>query len=152
MATRTVAQARNPKWGDQDNTYILIEIDFDELDEDWVFFSASVSDPEEHGRQIFQDCVDGVYGAIAPFEIPADITGEEALALLRSERTSALERCDYIEYPTKWNSLTAEEQEAWATYRQALRDITTDYPNAKRVYNIDIKDFEWQDVVFPVEP
>jgi len=152
MAIRTVAQARNPKWGNQDKTYILVEVDFDELDEDWVSFAASVDDPEEHGRQIFQDCIDGVYGEVADFEIPEEISGDRAMDELRSVRTSALERSDYIEMPTKWNSLTAEQQQEWATYRQSLRDITTNYPNAKKVYDVDVKDYVWKDVVFPTSP
>lgn len=42
---------------------------------------------------------------------------------IRTKRNSLLSKSDWTQYPDC--PLTAEQKTAWATYRQALRDITT---------------------------
>jgi hypothetical protein len=42
---------------------------------------------------------------------------------IRTKRNSLLLKSDWTQYPDC--PLTAEQKSAWATYRQALRDITT---------------------------
>ena len=49
--------------------------------------------------------------------------------LLREERNSRLLKSDAYVLPDRWSAYTPEQQTAWATYRQALRDLpenTTD--------------------------
>lgn len=67
------------------------------------------------------------------------VLAETNLNELREERNKLLAETDYIEMPTKWATLTTEQQTAWATYRQALRDITETYTSL-------------DDVVWPEKP
>ena len=43
----------------------------------WIPFTASLDDPEAHGKDIYQRCVDGDFGEIAPYETPPEPTIEE---------------------------------------------------------------------------
>lgn len=58
----------------------------------------------------------------------AGIDMDVELDKIRERRTNLLARCDYTIFPD--SPFTADEREAWAAYRQALRDITEDQPNA----------------------
>lgn len=152
MTIRTINSAQNPKWADAANTMIDLEVDFDELDEVYVPFTASPADPEEWGRTLFQDAVNGQYGEIAAWVAPENISGEDALSMVRAKRDELLRETDYIEMPTKWATLTAEKQTEWATYRQALRDLPSTYPNVEyRWSNVD-NDYIVYNLTWPTRP
>jgi IS1 family transposase len=50
-----------------------------------------------------------------------EINAEEFLGLVRNQRDLKLYSCDWTQMPD--SPLSAEEKEAWAAYRQALRDF-----------------------------
>ena len=152
MASRTVNSARNPVWADYAQTMIDLEVDFDELDEVFVLFTADASDPEGHGVDLYNRAVAGDFGAIGAFVPPENITGDDAMAFLRDERNDLLTVTDYIEMPTKWATLTVEEQTAWAEYRNALRDLPADYPNAEKHWNDNYTATSWVNVTWPTKP
>lgn len=61
----------------------------------------------------------------------AQMAVDNAWKALRVERDRLLVESDVYVLPDRWSSYTAEQQAAWASYRQALRDVpqnTTD-PN-----------------------
>jgi hypothetical protein len=60
-------------------------------------------------------------------EMHATITAE--WEPLRTERNHLLKETDYITMADRWSTLTDEEKTAWATYRQALRDIPQTFEN-----------------------
>jgi hypothetical protein len=150
--SRTINSARNPRWANAAQTRIDLEVDFDELDEVYVPFTAEASDPEEHGRTLFSNASNGDYGPVAAYVTPETLTGETALSNLRVERTALLKKTDYIEMPTKWASLTAEQQAAWTTYRNALRDLPANSPNAQMVYNDELEIYQLTGVTWPTVP
>ena len=127
---------KNPKWANFEQTVINCEVDFDDLVEEYVPFSAIASGDYPHTHEIFERCVAGEFGAVAPYTPPADITGEQALAGVRAERDNRLatEVDPIVSNPLRWNDLTTEQQNAWAAYRRALLDITTTYPNPSYVW------------------
>jgi len=149
MTARTVNSARNPKWVDASNTLIDLEVDFDELDEVYVWFTAQISDPEEWGRTLFNNAVNGDYGEVAAWVAPSNISGEDAMNMVRSVRNEMLRETDYIEMPTKWATLTPEKQAEWATYRTALRDMPATYPNAEYRWNIADDTYILHNVTWP---
>lgn len=151
---RTINDVRNPRWADYYKTIIDVEVDFDELDEDYVPFTAVENDVEDHGRYIYEQAIAGSYGTIADFIIPEDVEGESAMENLRIMRNDLLAQTDYIESPTKWETLTEEQQTAWETYRQALRDLPQDYPNPVYRYTEEsgYTEGEFINVVFPTKP
>ena len=152
MTHRTVNSAQNPVWANFAQTLIDLEVDFDELDDVFVPFTADPNDPEAHGVDLYNRAVAGEFGAVGAFVPPPNITGDEALARLRVERNDTLAETDYIEMPTKWATLTSDQQTAWSTYRNALRDLPADYPNAELRWNDDYTRISWVNVTWPTRP
>jgi hypothetical protein len=152
MTVRTINSAQNPKWADASNTMIDLEVDFDELDELYVPFTAQLSDPEEWGRTLFENAVNGDYGEVAAWVVPSNISGEDALNKLRLIRDERLRETDYIEMPTKWATLTTEKQAEWATYRNALRDMPATYPNAEYRWSVTDDMYILYNVTWPTIP
>lgn len=152
MTIRTINNVRNPKWANFQQTLIDVEVDFDELDEEYVPFTAMADDVEPHGVIIYNNAIAGNYGTIAAFDPPENVTGEAAMQDLRVMRNVFLAETDYIEMPTKWATLTTEKQTEWATYRNALRDLPANYPNPELRWNSDYTELTWYNVVWPVKP
>lgn len=64
----TVTDAKNPVWANDDKNAITLDVNFAELPgEDYVSFTASPSDTEEHGRTIYANAVNGDYGTISDY-------------------------------------------------------------------------------------
>lgn len=152
MAVRTINSVRNPKWANYAQTLIDMEVDFDELDDEFVPFTANLNDSEEYSVELYNNAVNGDYGDIAAFEIPTNITGDEAQDWIRGIRNRLLEETDYIEMPTKWSSLTAEKQAEWTAYRNALRDMPADNLTAELVWNDDYTNMSWNNLTIPTKP
>lgn len=152
MTVRTVNSARNPKWVNASNTQIDLEVDFDELDENYVWFTAQIDDPEDWGRTLFENAVNGDYGEVAAWVAPSNISGEDAMDMVRSERNERLRETDYIEMPTKWATLTAEKQAEWTTYRQALRDLPSTYPNVEYRWSLADNGYVMYNLIWPTKP
>ena len=116
-------QVKNPIWANAEHTVINCEVDFDDLKEEFVPFSADLIDRYEHTRQIFNECVEGKYGDIAEY-VPYVPTTEELAQQIRGQRDNLLQQLDSIVgNPLRWASFSTEQQTAWANYRQALLDI-----------------------------
>jgi hypothetical protein len=60
----------NPHWSNSEHTAINCEVDFDDLREELVPFTAVASGDYEHSHQIFAECVAGQYGEIAEYVAP----------------------------------------------------------------------------------
>lgn len=71
-----VLDGRNPKFVTPEHTLITLDVLFEDENGDPMFngaylpFTASPDDTEEHGRQIFADCLKGAFGEVAPYEEP----------------------------------------------------------------------------------
>jgi len=153
MAVRTINSVRNLQWANKEHTMIDMEVDFDELDEEYVPFTAvETGDPEPHTAVLWANAIAGVYGPIAEWIPPEDVTGVHAMERVRSIRDSLLAETDYIEMPTRWSRLTTEQQEEWSTYRNALRDLPATYPNVELKWDADYTDTEWFNIVWPTKP
>ena len=143
----TYSDVKNVKWANYANTKIDMEVNFGHLGEEYVGFLAVPDDSEPHGVELFNRAVAGDFGPVAAYTPPPNLTGEDAMTKIRIERQVLLNETDYIEMPTKWATLSEEEQAVWATYRTALRDLTDTYPNAE--YHFDEQgngywvNFEW---------
>ena len=71
----------------------------------------------------------------------AALDAAEAMKLLRVERDARISKTDW----RASSDLTLTD--AWKTYRQALRDITTQTPKLDSFYELDLSSFTW-----PTEP
>ena len=61
---------KNPQWANAEHTAINCDVDFDDLSEELVPFTAVASGDYEHSHQIFAECVAGNYGEIAEYVEP----------------------------------------------------------------------------------
>jgi hypothetical protein len=80
----------------------------------WIPFTASPNDVEETGREVFAEAQ---ATAAAYVEPPVDLTTLAKDA--RAQRNVLLQQSDWTQVAD-----APVDQQAWATYRQALRDIT----------------------------
>ena len=63
--------ARNPRWANAEQNLITVDAKWQHLEsEGYLEFGASPDDPEEHGRDLYQRCVDGEFGIVAPYVDP----------------------------------------------------------------------------------
>lgn len=60
----------NPQWANAEHTAINCDVDFDDLNEELVPFTAVASGDYEHSHQIFAECIAGQYGQIAEYVAP----------------------------------------------------------------------------------
>jgi hypothetical protein len=63
-------QVLNPIWANAEHTAINCDVDFDDLREELVPFTAVASGDYEHSHQIFAECVAGTYGPISEYVEP----------------------------------------------------------------------------------
>ena len=70
--------AKNPVWGDKDKESILLECKFGHYEsigvtenDGYLPFTAKPTDPEEHGRLIFEKAKAGDYGTIGDYVPPS---------------------------------------------------------------------------------
>ena len=65
----------------------------------------------------------------------------EAMKLLREERDKRLAACDWVS--AKATDTGVAVTTAWKTYRQALRDMTTQTPKLDTRYELDLTSVNW---------
>jgi hypothetical protein len=112
-----IEYAKDPVWANAEHTMIDLTIKWVEIGEE-LPFTASPDDCEEHGRAIFAAAVAGEYGAVAEF-VPYVPTQEEKAEAIRAERDALLAATDWTQLP----DVPEDIREAYAAYRQALRDV-----------------------------
>lgn len=140
----TYTNARNPVWVNASRTLLDIEVNFDHMSEEYVMFTATLDDVgEPHAIEIYNRAIAGDFGPIGNFVPPADITGEDAMSMLRLERNALLENSDWMVLPDR----TATDEQL--AYRQALRDLPANYPNAYKTWDESASDLAWTDVTWP---
>lgn len=89
--------------------------------------NIAVATPEYAASQGWVELPEGVGigwsfdGSGEPLPPPPDTEGEAAR--VRAERDKKLAESDVMVLPDRWNAMTTEQQQAWAAYRQALRDV-----------------------------
>lgn len=112
----TIVSVTNPQWANAEQTAINVTARFAEIDED-LPFTAVPNDTEAHGREIFERASAGEFGAIDAYVPPSD----EAVAReARATRNRLLASSDWTQLP----DVPQAVKDAWASYRQALRDVT----------------------------
>ena len=61
----TITEARNPQWVNSDHNKIDLEVNFSELEEEWLSYTASPDDVCEHSRTLYSKAVAGDYGQVS---------------------------------------------------------------------------------------
>lgn len=122
--TMQLEYAKNPIWANAEHTLINLTIKWVEIDEE-LPFTASPNDCEQHGRAIFAAAQVGEYGPVVEYVPPPAPTPEQLAERARARRNQLLAESDWTQLPDARAAMGAEKAVEWDTYRQALRDITT---------------------------
>ena len=61
----TITEARNPQWVDSNHNKIDLEVNFAELEEEWLPYTAAPDDVCEHSRTLYTKAVAGEYGTVS---------------------------------------------------------------------------------------
>lgn len=115
------SQVKNPVWANAEHTRIDCEVDFGHLDDEFVPFTANPTDKMEYSKTIFNECVAGKYGEIAPY-VPYVSTAKDN----KQKATQLLQETDWVNQPDVINtSLTPHllNHADFIAYRSSLRTI-----------------------------
>lgn len=63
----TIESVVNPVYLTADGEYIHVNVKFAEIPE-VISFVATLHDPEPHGREIYHNAKDGLYGDVVPYK------------------------------------------------------------------------------------
>lgn len=145
---------KNPKWANKEHSIIECEVNFNDLLEDFVPFSAVSSGDSKHAHEIFQRCVSGEFGEISEYVSPPDIFGDEAISIIRNQRNYILE--NFVDKVTsnniRWSSMSAEQQNEWIEYRKKLLEITDTYKTASLKWNDETNQYDFINFSWPLQP
>ena len=61
----TITEAKNPQWVDSNHNRIDLEVNFAELEEEWLPYTADPLDVCEHSRTLYAKAVAGDYGQVS---------------------------------------------------------------------------------------
>ena len=61
----TITAARNPQWVDSNHNRIDLEVNFAELEEEWLPYTADPLDVCAHSRTLYANAVAGDYGQVS---------------------------------------------------------------------------------------
>lgn len=110
-----VSNPHSPKWANAEKTAVLFTVTIDGYDGEHSF-GATSWDGEAHGRELYQDAVDGVFGEVADYVAP---TTEKTAFGVRAQRNILLSNTDWTQMP----DVPQATKDLWQPYRQALRDV-----------------------------
>jgi Phage tail assembly chaperone protein len=114
----------NPRWGNAEQTELIVDVNFNHLREELVPFNAAPHDCTEHGPKIYADVMAGMYGSIAAF-VPASEqvgfwqTDDVIEQMMREKRGALLQATDWTQLPDVPQTMKGP----YASFRQALRDV-----------------------------
>ena len=123
MAQVTITEVRNARSMNETNTNMDVEINHPKYG--WIPYLLTDYDEDQ---TVDNDVLLGLIGSdFAPYvpptqeELDAQVAGE-----IRWQRDQLLETevDPIVTNPLRWGDLTAEQQNAWASYRTALLNIT----------------------------
>ena len=114
---------KNLQWANAAHTLLNCEVNFSHLQEEYVPFTASPDDSEDHVKQIYTRAINGEFGEIKEY-FPLFSQDE----VIRLKWSAMYQLRNQLLYQSDWTQLidvplTIEEKATWATYRQALRDV-----------------------------
>lgn len=153
-----IISAKNPKWANPTKTKIDLLVNFESIPEEFVPCTCHNGNDHPYINELYNRAISGEFGSIQEWDGAVEISHDEAVGILRSLRTSLLEKTDYVENPTYWQRLSEAKQAEWAEYRNALRDITQYADDVSAEYEciVDGDNYTFnpvlKGVVIPVKP
>lgn len=117
----TITQVRNAVSLQADNLRMNVEINHPDFG--WIPYTL---DPADTDTTIDNDAVMSLIGDdFTPYVPPTQAELDAALSeQIRDKRDGLLVELDaFVGNPLRWATLSTEQQDAWAVYRQALLDV-----------------------------
>ena len=143
-------EVRNPKWATSNNTMIACEVNFTALG--WVEFACNSQEDVDfpHTKEIYDKIVNGDFGAIEDFTYPEKPTAHTHLggiiSSLLAEHYTSLKND-----PLRWEALSAEKQQEWEDWKQAVIDLRSSTPDSAVVWSEENQSYT-ANVTFPALP
>lgn len=115
-----------PAFINAEKTAITCEVKFTHFDR-VLPFNAVIDDDEEHGRRIYQYCMDGLAGDIAEFQpekvdhVGAAIQQKEMLSVTAESQISILQRAARLKMASEAELANLDE---WERYSVLLQRVT----------------------------
>lgn len=119
--TITVTSVANPVWANAEQTRVNCQITVEQYPGEVLPFTADPNDVEAHGRQIYADCVAGVYGPIGPYVAPVATAAQN-----KAEAGRRLAATDWVNQPDVYDPAInphLTNRDAFIAYRAAVRAI-----------------------------
>ena len=129
------SQVKNPVWANAEHTVINCEVDFNDLSDEFVPFSANPLDTSNPAsKEIYDQCIAGDYGTIAEYVPPLPY-----IPTAQANKNTASK----LLYETDWTTISdvadpalsnpyLMNQSDFYAYRSALRQIAV-YPVAGNI-------------------
>jgi hypothetical protein len=117
----TLTSVTNPVWANAQQTAIDCLITTSQFGDEVLPFTASPSDVEPLGKEVFDACVNGEAGPIAPYVAPV-----ATAAMNKNEATKRLAATDWVNQPDVYdpaNTPHLTNRDAFVAYRAQIRDI-----------------------------
>jgi hypothetical protein len=88
-----IKSVQNPVWANSEHTAINCEIEHSEYG--WIPFTASQTDPEEHGKALFAACLSGDFGLIAEY-VPLPTSVQSTVQMSVAEQDERIARLETL--------------------------------------------------------
>ena len=113
----------NCKYVTEDQSMIGCQVTFEKLGT--VYFVASSTDSEVHGREIHSRARNGEFGSIDSYvSIQTVLTSDQMVTQQRTTRDFLLSQLDsLISNPLRWESISEQDKNEIGVYRTALLDV-----------------------------
>lgn len=119
-------QVKNPVWTNAEHTMIDCDVDFDDLNEEFVPFTANPLDTSNpNSAQIFFECANGIWGEVLPYIPPppyvptTDDNKQTAISLLQQTDWTTIAD---VGNPQMANPYLANQTD-FIAYRNSVRQI-----------------------------
>lgn len=66
----TIRDARNPRWANSEHNAIDLEVDFTDLPEEYLPYTAAPNDIVQHSRELYNRALAGEFGEIQDYDGP----------------------------------------------------------------------------------
>jgi hypothetical protein len=110
-----LSNPHTPVWANAEKTLVNMRVTIAGVSGEHDF-TASPQDGEAHGRELYQDAIDGIFGAVQDYVLPPVA---QIAALARERRGTLITATDW----TQNADIPQATKDKWAPYRQALRDV-----------------------------
>lgn len=98
MEDFNIIDIKNIEWSNKEHSMLDCEVKFHKFEDDYIPFSATSNDIEEHSREVWNRCIRGDYGEIKEYvepEIPQEVLIEQYKQVIQDKLDSEARKLEY---------------------------------------------------------